>query len=319
MRARNFIALIAGGAALILCVSIPWIETKGGTGGYLTQVSTLLLIYMTMAVAWNLIGGYGGQYSLGHAAFFGVGAYTGGLLRTVGLGMPEAILIGGVSAAIIALPTIPTFKLRGVYFCVATLFLDQGLLYLYTSMTPITGGGNGLYFKPLLYSTSVFFYASLALVVAAMLTTRFVLRSRIGLALRAIRDEEEAAQSLGINASLYKSYALLLSAFFFGLTGGLYMATQVFIDPPIAFSLGWSFDPIFMAIIGGAGTLVGPIIGTIIVSIVDQIAIGYGTASALINGVLFVGMMVIAPHGVYGVIRQLIVSGRERKWTRSPC
>jgi len=226
---------------------------------------TLIVMYMVMAQGWNFIGGFTGYTAFGNVAFFGIGAYATGLMLQANQPFWLGLLVGGVIAAIFAfLVGLPVLRLKGHYFAIATLGTAEALRELVT-VRDVGGGGGGLMSLPLpgLDAYTGFFYAFLGLALACLLITVWLTRSRFGYALIAIRESEQAAEALGIATHRYKVAAFVLSAVPTAIAGGLYAYWATGFDPPTVFDVGISVEMVLLTLLGGTGTILGPILGAI--------------------------------------------------------
>jgi len=238
-----------------------------GGDAYWLRLSTTVLMYGVLAMSWNFIGGMAGYPSFAVAAFFGLGAYTGAVAQAKDVPMLIAWAGAGTMAlAFAALLGIALLRLRGHYFAIASLVVAEVLRELVNSATDLTGGGMGLNL-PVPKTSSVdaqarlFFYAMLGLALltfAAMVLTR---HSRLGFGLRCIQQNEAAADMLGVNTTLYKVCAFALSGVFVGIAGAIYASWVHYIEPPDVFDVLYSVKPIVMVLLGGAGSLFGPLVG----------------------------------------------------------
>lgn len=294
--------LIAG--LFIIMVFLP-VLVKNKT---IINTITIIEIYILLASSLNVINGYSNQFSVGQAAFYCVGAYTAGLLST-GAGMSFWIILplSGIVAAVYSLfLSIPTAKLRGNYFTIVTLGMCEVTRLLCVNWKSLTRGPKGISGIPspelfgLKYPRNLFFYYLLLLLCAVMLLlTQRVLQSRIGRAWLAIRENQDAASSLGVNARKYKMLNLAYSAFWAGIAGCVYAFFQRYIEPGI-FSVDESFNIMTMNVVGGQGTLLGPIIGAITIKTITEFfrfALQY---RMLIYSALIILMMWIRPQGLVG-------------------
>jgi len=243
------------------------------TGAYYEQLAAFVILSAISASAWNLVGGYAGQVSVGHAVFFGVGAYMPLLFYKLWeasplLGFPAGIAVSVVIAVVIG---VPTFRLSGHYFSMATIAVAE-LIRILVSDWDFLGGAIGLMgpatprgWWDLVYRSSVpYYYIFLAVLAVLLYITHRMERSRLGYYLRAIRAGERAARSLGVPVSRYKLYALMLSAGFTSLAGSLYAVKFGFVDPGSTLGILVSVQMIVMAALGGAGRLLGPLLGAVI-------------------------------------------------------
>jgi branched-chain amino acid transport system permease protein len=227
---------------------------------------TFIVMYIVLAQSWNFIGGFAGYSAFGNVAFFGIGAYTTGLMLLARQPFWLGLVVGAVVAGLFAfLLGLPVLRLRGHYFAIATLGTAEALRELIT-VRDIGGGGGGLISLPLppLAAYTWFFYGFLALALLCLLITVWLMRSRFGYALVAIRESEQAAEALGIATYRYKVAAFVLSAVPTALTGGLYAYWATGFDPPTVFDVGISVEMVLLCFLGGAGTVLGPIIGAIL-------------------------------------------------------
>jgi branched-chain amino acid transport system permease protein len=264
-----------------------------------------LFTSITLAHAWNLVGGYGGQFSLAHGMFVGVGSYTAGvLLIHTTAPLAVAIVMSGLCAGAIAAVTgLPLFRLRGHYLAVGSLGVALAAQAWMINWS-YTGASSGLTLpdRSMLDGASQYYLAA-GLMILTILCIALVVRSRFGLRLMAIRDNEAAAAELGVEGLPVKLGAFVMSAFFVGMTGALIAIQQISIEPVSAFSISWTFTMITMAVIGGPSTLMGPILGAITLFALQQQFQDYESWSALITGVALILIVVLAPAGLWGTFR----------------
>ncbi len=293
-------------AAVVMAI-LPVIFKKDST----INMLILVLLYITIASSWNILGGYTGQTNLGHAAFFGIGSLTTRLLWIKGVPFFLSFLAGGGTAVLLALLIgLPAFKLRGVYFAIGTLALAQILNITVGNILP------EMSYNPALsdYQLAPRYYLFLALAVVTIASAWVLVNSRWGLGMMAVREGEDAAESLGISALKHKILALLVSAFFAGLVGGAFAFYHVSYYLNMPFSPEWTFDPMMMAYIGGNGTIIGPIIGSIFFVGMKQLLVwNVGEYHLIIFGTLFILIVLFLPGGLveaWQKIRDLIRSKR---------
>ncbi|MQA79906.1 MAG: hypothetical protein GEV10_15725 [Streptosporangiales bacterium] len=242
--------------------------------GVVTTLTTVLM-FAAVAQGWNLLGGFGGYLNFGMVVFFGTGVYTSAILdNQLGWSVWTTLPIAGLVAAILALPVgLATLRLRGHYFAIFTLVITFLMLSAAANLS-ITRGANGLYTTAPVTGTrpiaALFFYAFLALVVVATALAFVVQHSNLGYALRAIREDEDAAAVLGVRTTTVKLGALLLGGAVAGVAGGLYAFQTGYIEPVGTFSLSTSLDIVLICVIGGLGTWQGPLIGAGIVVLLEQ-------------------------------------------------
>jgi branched-chain amino acid transport system permease protein len=310
---RTLVGLAGWAAVLVVLVLLPGNIDRG------TQEILLnLLIWVGVAQAWNLIGGVGGQLSLGHSVFVGAGGYTVGMLVTkAGTGWAVGLLGGALLAALLAwVLSFPLLRLSGVYFTIGSSAV--ALMALAWMVTwEWTGESRGLNI-PLeaVPDRAVKFRVVAAVAVLTCVTVSLVIRSSFGLRLMAVRDDEGAAAALGVSAVGVKRRALVLSAFLTGLVGGTVALNQVSIEPNSMFGLTWVVTALVMVVIGGMGTVWGPVVGAFVVYyLLDRSLQDQPVVQALLSGVLVIAVIVAAPGGVVGLVEAAAarVAGR---WTR---
>ena len=292
---------------LVALLALPFVVGES----YLLRLAFVTLLYVGLASAWNLIGGYAGQVSFGHAAFFGMGAYVTGLLW-IRWGVPPLLgaVASGTAAGLYALVIGPTLRLRGPYFSIATLGVGEATRLLALYWNDLTGGASGLSMpqSESLSGTPSYFVA-LVFAVVVVLVSAWVRSSRMGLALQAIRMDEDAAQTLGVDATRYKVLALLLSAFIVGVGGSLYTPFMLYIQPDLVFGFSISIAMVLMPIIGGVGTLWGPVFGAVVfVMIREQLEASFQGLHLLAYGLLVIVVILFEPAGISGLAR------RARRW-----
>ena len=279
----------------------------------------LVLMAAQLGVAWNIIGGYAGQISLGQVAFYGLGAYTSTLLFTkFGVNPWIAIPIGGLLAACISLGVgWSCFRLKGHYFAMATIAVAEIIQIVFNNWEfagaavglnlPMEGGWKFLIFS----EKEPYYYLALGLLLLTLAVNYAIEKSYLGYYLRAIKDEPDAAQSLGVNLSLYKQIAFAISSFFTALGGSLYAHKELYIDPASVLHTGLSIKMALVSILGGVGTLSGPVIGAAVLTLIEEgtrvIFGGSGKGTDLIiYAALIVVIAVYYPSGVVGWIRSYL-------------
>jgi branched-chain amino acid transport system permease protein len=282
---------------ILLLISLPLIVKSQ----YVISLMITLFIYVVLAESWNLLGGYTGQVSLGHAAFFGMGALATRLLWLNKVPFLLSLPLGGLAAALLAtIVGIPCFRMRLAYFPIGTLAL--GMIGILTVSNIFTNAGALP--TPLLKSYEIFsrYYLALFIALLAIIVIHYLLRSRPGLAIVAIRDNEKAAAAIGIKTLKYKTLALLISTFLAGLAGGLYAYKHVsyYYDAP--FDLSWSFTPALATFVGGISTIAGPIVGSICFLALSEIfAVTLGQVHVLIFGLCFILIVLFLPGGLLSI------------------
>jgi branched-chain amino acid transport system permease protein len=306
MSARWAIAL----AVLAVALALPFVVADP------SRLNLLILVLMAaqLGVAWNLIGGYAGQVSLGHAAFYGVGAYTSTLLLLrLGVNPWLGMLAGGLAAALLSLAFgWSCFRLKGHYFAMATIAVAELVQIVFTNWD-YGGGAVGLTL-PMTHDgwawmvfadKRPYYWLALGLLVLTLAATALVERSHVGYYLRALKDEPDAARSVGIHITRYKQIALALSAFFTALGGSLYAQKELYIDPASVLSTALSIKMSLVAILGGIGTLFGPAIGAVVLTTIEELTrtifggSGRGT-DVIIYATLIIAIAVFYPSGIVG-------------------
>ena len=274
--------------------------------GYGIRVMLQLFMWIALAQSWNLISGLTGYVSFGHVVFFGTGAYASSILIvTLGWAWPLACLGGGVVAAGLALVIgWPCLRLKGPYFAIATLGLNEVLRVVVSYYEGLTGGGNGLSLPTL--HASVEIYYAMGIVAAAVTAVAYVIvTSRFGLRLMTIREDEVAAEAMGIDTLRYKLYAFLLSAAAPGVVGGLSARDQGYIEPLSVFPLIMTITMIVMALFGGKGTIWGPVLGaTVLFAFQEVVWARFIYLHQLLFGAIIVGVVLLMPRGILGVLQQ---------------
>jgi branched-chain amino acid transport system permease protein len=274
--------------------------------GYGIRVMLQLFMWIALAQSWNLISGLTGYVSFGHVAFFGTGAYASSLLIVkAGWPWPLACLGGGVVAAGVALVIgWPCLRLKGPYFAIAMLGLNEVLRVIASYYEGLTGGGNGLSL-PTLYASVQIYYAMGLVAAAVTLVAYVILTSRFGLRLMTIREDEVAAESMGIDTLRYKLYAFLLSAIGPGIVGGLSARDQGYIEPISVFPLIMTITMIVMVLFGGKGTIWGPVLGaTVLFAFQEAVWARFIYLHQLLFGAIIVAVVLLMPRGILGVLQQ---------------
>ena len=277
-----------------------------GISGYWLRLFTFIFMWIGLAGSLNLLTGYTGYLDFGHVAFFGIGAYGTGVLM-VNLGIPffPAMLISAVLAGFLAVIVgIPTMRLRGAYFAIAMLAFAEAMKQVVLEFDGITGGGNGLSL-PIYTNYQFFYYAMLGTVLLIIGTTYWFENSKFGKGLMAIREAELAAEVSGVNTLYCKLIAFGISAFFAGIIGGIYAYWMTFLYPGDAFSVLITMRMIIMAFLGGAGTLLGPIIGASFLATIEEILWAeFKYSYLIIVGFIVVFVVLVLPRGLIGLFKQ---------------
>lgn len=299
---------VVGGVILLVLATLPVYAA-----GYTPIFFTSIYMYIILSVSWALFSGPTGYMSLATAAFFGVGIYTASLLGEI-LPLPLFIISGGLTSAMVALLVgALTLRLKGIYFAIFTfglvMLIAQLLLFFELHVT----GTRGRFVIVIDYTT--IYYAMLIIFALLMLTVFLLRRSRWGLALQSIGENEEAAAHIGINVTLVKVLFFAVSAFFIGMAGATIATRWTYIDPIIAFDPDISFLPVLMAIFGGMAKPYGPIIGAVIFAYLQEILITkFAELYMLIFGVILVVSILYLPGGIVGLIQKLWRNLEKRRY-----
>jgi branched-chain amino acid transport system permease protein len=273
----------------------------------------LFFIYLAMTNMWNLLAGYSGLISLCPAAFVGLAGYTMTVMTWLGLPYYAGILPGGIVAALFAMViSIPVFRLKGIYFAIGTLVVPEILRYVFLLWKPVGGpmDGKGRGYTVLgvaEVSQREVYWLAMAIGIGSILLMRSILRSKLGSGLAAIRDNDSTAASCGINVFNLKLYSFVIAAFVTGIAGTIFYIYQGFIEPTSAFSIQWLITVMLATVIGGGGTEEGPVVGTVIVVFLYFLLATYAQISLIIQGIILVGIMLLAPRGIVSYVRKWVV------------
>jgi branched-chain amino acid transport system permease protein len=313
-------APIAPVLAVLALLALPLVATNQ----FYLHLAITVLMWTLLGAAWNLLGGFAGQVSFGHAAFFGIGAYTTMILYLkLGLAPWYGMALGGLVGALAALPIgLICFRLRGPYFSLSTLAVAEIVRLVALNWEELTNGPVGLLIttlppvglpgRPLNWESKVpFYYLGAGLVVGAMVATDRLARSRLGAYLLAIREDEDAAESIGIDTVRAKVVTLALSAFFTGLGGGFYGVYFRYVDPDAVFPIALSVEMVFIAVVGGLATVGGPVIGAVFLVTLGELF----RERFLVGHLIFYGLfMMLAirylPEGIWGGARRALAPRR---------
>ena len=292
---------------LLLLVALPRIRP-----GYTVVLVYTILMYIVLTMSWVLFSGPTGYLSLAPAAFFGVGIYTSAVLG-MKLPLPVVIAIGGLASACVAfLVGALTLRLKGIYFAIFTFGLVELIKHFVLWYELKFNDTRGRFILPM--DNNTIYYVMLAILVALLLTTYFIRRSKYGLALQSIGEDEEAAAHTGVNVTLLKVITFAISAVFIGAAGSIWAIRLTYIDPLIAFDINNSFMPVLMAIFGGMGQLYGPVLGAIAFSYLREVLITkFPHYYMLLIGIILLVIILYLPSGLAGLIQQLQKRRSERQ------
>ena len=307
---RHIILLLVSAAVML---AAPFFITSK----FYIDVLTLIFFTAYIGQSWNILGGYAGQFSFGGVMFFGTGAYTSSILLTT-FGIPPiigivfAIIAGALLGFIVGFMSFRS-GLKGSYFALITLAFAE-LLRVLANSVEFTGGGVGLFLtyapglKDLQFKTPTgFYYFALLMMLISIVIALWLERSRFGAQLVAIRENEEAAEALGINTLKCKIYAIMIMGAMGGAAGTFYAQKYLYLDPPIAYSIHLSVEMLLVTIVGGMGTVFGPLIGAFVLHIVNEIArhfIDTPGLSLIVYGVILIVIISYLPNGLIGLFRK---------------
>jgi branched-chain amino acid transport system permease protein len=272
---------------------------------YVMTVWLLIYVYAALASMWNLLAGYSGMISLGQQVFIGLGGYTLAVLSVYyGLPIFLSVLLGGMISVIFAvLISLPIFRMKGVYFAIGTWIIAEALGICFSNWGYVRYG-MGMFIQPAYkLSMSSVYYAAMIICIGSVALVYVLLRSKLGLALMAIRDDDIASETMGVNIFRCKFTCFLVSAFVTGIAAGILYLNAIFIQPFEAFGIGWSVKLLFIVIIGGIGTVEGPIVGAVIFVLLQQYLSEYVGYNLIILGIITIMVLFFAPKGIIGTIQ----------------
>lgn len=307
--------------AVIAVLAAPWIVSDP----FYVHLMIMVLMWTVLGAAWNILGGFAGQVSFGHAAFLGAGAYTTMILYlNLGISPWYGIVFGGLVAALIALPIgLICFRLRGPYFALSTLAVAEIIRLVALNWESLTNGPVGLLITSLpavslgghaidWESKTPFYYIILVITAGALAATSVLSRSRLGAYLLAIREDIDSAEAIGVNTVRARVSALALSAFLAGAGGGFYAMYLRYVDPDAVFCIPVSVEMVFIAVVGGLTTVVGPLIGAVfLVSLSETFRAHFQVGHLVFYGLFMMVAIRYMPEGIWGRLR-LMVGIRRR-------
>lgn len=283
-----------------------------GLSSYWMHIFILVIMWSVIGMAWNLLGGYCGQVSFGHAAFFGVGAYTAGILYnkahvSAWWGLPLSIPVVTISALLIGYICL---RLRGPFFALGTLAMGVILRVTAENLRDLTEGDLGIMLGERTWVDKIwYFYIILGLAAFSFFVIKMITESKLGYYFVAIREDQDAAESLGINTTLYKNIALCLSAVITGLAGAFYTSYMGYIDPKVVFALhDISIVSIMVVMVGGVATYWGPFVGAVIMVLLAELIRSIpklGAAHHTFFGILLIVIIIYLPNGIVGDLPKL--------------
>jgi branched-chain amino acid transport system permease protein len=293
------IVLVLIALVLVLLPLLPF-----GTKDNLTLMISLFMV-ASLASSWNILAGFVGRINLGHVAFFGLGSLTTRQLWLVyEWHLVPAFILGGIVAALAAVIVgIPALRLKGIYFSVGTLAMAEALRLTIGNVLPGVSRLPGPMLRSYNDTFASRYYVSLAVMLLIVATVFWLRRSKLGLGMMAIREDEEAARSIGINVLQHSMIAFIMSAFFAGLTGSTFAYYHQSYYPSLTFGPVWTFDALLVTFIGGIGTLSGPLVGAVFFVLVrDILAANLVNFHLIIFGIIFIFMVLVLPGGFVDVI-----------------
>jgi branched-chain amino acid transport system permease protein len=287
---------------------------------YFVKLATFIAMYSALALSWNFIGGFTGYPSFATAAFIGLGSYAGAILQNAGINLIAAWLFASIITIIFAaFLGFAILRVKGHYFAVGSIAVVEVLRLITSSWASFTGGGDGLNVKIMEggpdFAGRVFLYAMLAVMLLAFLTTLWVDRSKFGFGLKAIKQNEDAADMVGINVTIYKIAAFSLSAVFCGTVGAIYASWIGYIAPADAFSILTTLKVPVMVMLGGEGTVFGPVLGALVFVILEEsVWAHFLEANQAILGLIIVFLIFFLPGGILKIdYRKLLAKIRGIK------
>jgi branched-chain amino acid transport system permease protein len=310
LRTRNVVWICV---AAVILLALPLVVRNS----FAINIFIRILLFAFIGVAWNLMGGYAKQLSLGHAAYFGLGAYTSTLLQIdLGISPWIGMFAGGVVAMLASLPIgALCFRLRGPYFAIATIATAQVLMLIFLKFRDFAWGAEGttipnLGNAPLMMqfdAKAAYYYLALGLLVLGLAITYLIERSWMGYYLVAIGEDEDAAEAIGVNAPRIKRHIYMISSFLTALAGTFYVQFIYFIDPNTAFNFSISIEAALVSIVGGIGTLWGPVIGTVLLETTSALlerwlGSSFGGVQLTVYSLILMAVILWRPKGLIGVL-----------------
>ncbi len=281
--------------------------------GYSMSLIIILMMYISLSISWSMLW-YVGEFSFCQIAFFGVGQYTVALTAYYGLFLPTPINIlagGGVAALLALMASYPLLRIRGWYFAIGTWAFAELIRTLIQNNIQVTRGPYGVFVPhithPAPYNPDIEYIAAVVIGFGAAMIYYKIIHSRLGLAMSSIRDNFDAAKMIGINTTFYRALIFSMSAFLAGAVGGYFVMYKQYTDPLSAFEMAWIFKTIVIAVIGGATTVAGPMIGAVIVLVLEELGKTFFIrGSLLLLAVILIGAFIFMPGGIMGVITKEI-------------
>jgi branched-chain amino acid transport system permease protein len=287
---------------ILAMVSLVLAALPHGLSVYLRSFALFTMMYVVLALSWNIISGFTGYTSFGHVAFYGIGAYACAILvADYGWHWVPTLLVGAFVAGVVAVAIgYPVLRLKGPYFAIAMLGAAEGTRVVATVWDSLTHGGLGISFPSTENSMSTY-YAMLVLMLITLAVAYYVGHSRFGIRLNAIREDEVAAEALGINVTRYKLVAFVLSAIFPAAAGGIQAYKVLYIEPQAVFFVQITIAMALMSMLGGKGTVIGPVVGAVLLYSAQELTwVNFPTAHLIAYGVFIIIVARFMPRGLMG-------------------
>ena len=317
---RSLVPVRATIAFAIVVAALALLPLSAQVTPYERNLFTLAFLMISGALAWNWMGGYLGQVSFGHAALFGVGGFVAArlMLHENPAPAPIAWILGGLAAGLFSLGAHPMLRLRGPYFSIATIGVGEASRLLFTYWEDFTGGASGLSLPIDIALKARLYWWSLGLAALVAVASFVIRRSTLGLQLLAIKADVDAAADVGVNATFYQDLVMVLSGAVVGLTGALWASFFAFIDPSDMFGFDRSIGFVLMSVIGGVGTILGPVLGAVVFVLLRQFLLAsYPQLYLGLYGVLLILIILFEPLGLAGLALRVARAVRRRR-SRAP-
>ena len=293
---------VKSGAVLVVLIALALLPLYGSD--YVISIGLLVFAYLALGQMWNLLAGYSGLVSLGQQSFIGIGAYSLAMVSTVyQLSVAWSFFVAaGVAVAFAFVISFPIFRLSGVYFTIGTWIVSESAVLFFRNWSFVNFDAG--YSVPAVYRISMgaLYLGAFALGIASVALVLFILRSKLGLALMAMRDNPAAAEARGVHLYRAKLACFLISSAYIALTGVVLYMNIAYVKPGPAFGIDWAVSMVFIVVIGGIGTIEGPIIGSVIYVILRQYLINFPGISLIILGAVAVVVILLAPKGIMGAL-----------------
>lgn len=301
-------------ALLFLVVATMPVWSPAGYRDYMLNLVIMVMLTALGGLSFNLLGGYAGQVSFGHAAFFGISSYAFAiLLQKTGIHPVLSMLLAAALSSAVCIPLgLILFRLRGAYFALSMLAFAEITRLVAQEWSSLTNGASGMLYNTPFTGKSTGFWIMLTVLVSAIVVTWLLVRSKPGTYFLAIREDEDAAEALGISATRYKLLAFVVSTFMMGLGGAFYAAYFAYLEPNVVFNAtNFSLNVLIVTLIGGIGRLSGPVVGAVVLVLTNELFVHvFGEGNLLMSGILLILVMLFMPEGLVGRLRREIDRGR---------